>query len=510
MGVIMKKFTFILSLVGTFLIFLTFNLRAQTGMGTSNILEGYPPESVWNYFNEITKIPRCSGEEDQIREWLVETAKNAGLNVVVDDYGNVKIEKEASPGYESHEGVVLQAHLDMVCSPQNMTFPLELKITDGWLSANNTTLGADNGIGIAYAMAVLTDDNVVHPQLEVLFTVEEETGLTGANNLKEDFIKNRKLINLDSEDEETITIGCAGGGRSNITMPLVREAAGANMLPFVVSVNGLQGGHSGIDIDSRANPNKLIAEFLNEAENIAPELRIISIKSGEFDNAIPRNSEVWVVIDNNNRSKLFSLKDSMLTKWKSQFSDLEPNINIDIYETTYSIDPITKEITNNIINMINELPYGVIAWSKELEGVLETSVNISPVKTFTSSFVLTMMSRSIKLEEREKLRSQITEIANKYGAKCVNDNGYPPWEPNFDSQLLAFARNIYINHFGKEPAVEVTHGGLETAIIGSTYPGMDMISIGPTSENGHSPKERMNIQSVANVYSYLLELLQAL
>lgn len=506
----MRKCISIFSFIGIFAIFLTINLKAQTGVGSSYILEGYSPELVWTYFTRITEIPRCSGQEAQIRDWVVETAESAGLNVVVDDYGNVKIEKDASPGYESHEGVVLQAHLDMVCSPQNMTFPLELKITDGWLSANNTTLGADNGIGIAYAMSVLTDNNVVHPPLEVLFTVEEETGLVGANNLKEDFLSYRKLINLDSENEETITIGCAGGGRSDITMPLVREAATVDMLPLVVSVNGLQGGHSGIDIDSRANPNKLIAEFLKEAENVAPELRIISIKSGEFDNAIPRNSDAWVLIDKNNWSKILSLKDSKLTEWKTQYGNLEPTINIDIYETTYSIEPVTKEITNNIINMLNELPYGVIAWSEELEGVLETSVNISPVKTFTSTFELTMMSRSIVLEEREKLRSQIKEIANKYGAECVNDSGYAPWEPNFDSQLLAFARDIYIDHFGKEPKLEVTHGGLETAVIGSIYPGMDMISIGPNIENGHSPNERVDIQSVANVYSYLLELLKAL
>ena len=481
----------------------------QSGVGSDNILSGLSPQSVWNNFYEITKIPRCSGEEKEIRDWIIETAKNLGLNTVVDEVGNLKIEKSASPGYESHEGVVLQAHLDMVCSPKNMEFPLQLKVSDGWLSATNTTLGADDGIGVAYALAILADNSISHPPLEVLFTVEEETGLLGANNLKEDFITYRKLINLDSEKEGVITIGCAGGGRSTITMPLERDAEIPEMLPMVVSVNGLLGGHSGVDVDSRANPNKLLAEFLYEANKIMPELRLISIKSGEQDNVIPAKSDAWILIDSDNSGHLEGLKDRMLKKWSEQYGDIEPNINIDIYEASMQT-PITKELTNNIINMLNELPYGVIAWSKELENTIETSVNISPVNTYTNSFRMTMMSRSAKLDEREKLRNQIKEIANKYGAECVNNKGYVPWEPNFDSPLLAFASQVYNNLYETEPEIKITHGGLETAAIGGIYTGMDMIAIGPTIENAHSPNEKINIKSVENVYSYLLELLRAL
>lgn len=505
----MRKLKFTLFLLFFFFLILCVKVSAQSGISSDNILLGLSPESVWNYFYEITKIPRCSGEENKVRDWVVETTKSLGLNSVVDEAGNVKVEKAATSGYESHEGVVLQAHLDMVCSPMNMEFPLLLKINDGWVTANNTTLGADNGIGLAIAMAVLSDENISHPPLEVLFTVDEETGLTGAKNLKPDFLRFRKLINLDSEQEGEITIGCAGGGRSNIEMTFKREDIISDLQGAVVSVNGLLGGHSGIDVDKRLNPNKLIAEFLQEANQKIPELRLVSIKSGEQDNVIPSKSDAWILIDDNNIEVLNNIKSNMLRSWREKYIDIEPSINIDIYKVN-AYKPIPKESTNKIINMLNELPYGVIAWSKEIEDTIETSVNISPIKTFENSLSITMMSRSAKLEERDTLRALIKDIANKYGAECVEDEGYAPWEPNFDSPLLALAVDVYKNLYNIEPKIVVTHGGLETAVIGATYDGMDMISIGPTIENAHSPQERLNIESVDHVYTYLLELLKSL
>ncbi|MDY6821988.1 MAG: beta-Ala-His dipeptidase, partial [Deferribacterota bacterium] len=398
------------------------------------------------------------------------------------------------------------------CSPADMTFPLQLEINGGWLTANNTTLGADNGVGIALALTVLADNSIKHPPLEVLFTVEEETGLDGAKNLREDFIRYRKLINLDSEEEGVITVGCAGGGRSYINMPLEREQPNSGMTSLVISVNGLLGGHSGLEVDSRANPNKLMGEFLERASNVAPELRLVSIKSGEQDNVIPSESSAWIYIENENVEKLNNIKNELLNKWKDEFSDKEPHINIDIYKTEENYNPINKNITNNIIDMLNELPYGVIAWSKELEDTIETSVNISPVKTYENSLQIVMMSRSASIESLNSLQERIKEIATSFGASCENpaEDRYPPWEPNFDSKLLALAEDVYNSLYGEMPEIEVTHGGLETAVIGDIYKGMDMISVGPTIENAHSPEERLNIQSVEKFYNYLLELLEAL
>jgi dipeptidase D len=504
----MKRVELVLFLLFFFMV-LSINVIAQSGVGSTNIMSGLSPENVWNYFYEISQIPRCSGEEDKIIDWVIKTTKNLGLNPVVDEAGNIMIEKAASSGYENHEGVILQAHMDMVCNPIDMTFPLQLKIADGWLSANNTTLGADDGIGLSYALAVLNDNSIKHPPLEILLTVGEEDGLVGANKLKSNFIKYKKLINLDSEEEGVITIGCAGGGDSFITMPLERNPVTSGLTSIVISINGLQGGHSGIDIDKRANPNKLMAELLFVANKNLPDLKLISIKSGSRDNVIPDRTDAWLQIGENSLTKLDALKTSMLSKWKKEYGSIEPNINVDIYKTD-NYDPIRKDISTNIISMLYELPYGVIAWSKELENTIETSVNISPINTYPNALKLTMMTRSAKLVERDKLRDQIKEIASKYGATCVNNEGYAPWEPNFNSPLLAFASQVYASMFGKNPEIKVTHGGLETAVIGSIKPGIDMIAIGPTLSNGHSPNEKVNIQSVDNVYKYLFELLKAL
>ena len=471
----------------------------------------FKPEIVWKYFEEITKIPRCSGNEDEIIKWTVNLAKSHNLKSEVDSHGNVKISKESSKGFEQSKGVILQAHLDMVCEPkETIKFPLSLKIDNGWLNAQGTTLGADDGIGVAMAVAILTSDDIKHPPLEILFTVEEETALTGASNLKPGFISYKRLINLDSENEGRITIGGAGGGNSIITISLKRDKVLQRNTAMVANVTGLKGGHSGVNIHERLNAIKILSELLMEFKNQIPEFQLVNVEGGTRHNVIPSDAKACFLINEEKEEVVKRITDEYLNKWKKPWAAVEPNIRILINKTEMPAEIISKDITDKIVDLLYKLPSGVIAWNKDFDKVVQTSTNLAIVKTLKDAIELLQSSRSLYVEELDNVRTNIKKIAEKHGANCVNDESYPAWKPDPESELLKTAKNVYKSMYGVSPIVEVIHGGLETGVILNNFPGIDMISIGPTMENVHSTGERLDIESVEKTYKFLIKLLEAI
>lgn len=474
------------------------------------LMLNFRPEIVWKYFEEITKIPRCSGNEDEIIKWTVNLANSHNFKSEVDHHGNVKISKEASKGFEKSKGVILQAHLDMVCEPkETIKFPLCLIIDNGWIKAQGTTLGADDGIGVAMALAVLTSDNIKHPPLEILFTVEEETALTGASNLMSGFISYKRLINLDSENEGRITIGGAGGGNSIITIPLKRDKDLQGKIAILFNITGLKGGHSGVNIHERLNAIKILSEFLMEFKNQIPEFQLVNVEGGTRHNVIPSDAKANFLIKEENEGVVKKIADEYFNKWKMQWAAVEPDIKILINKTKIPAEIISKDITDKIVDLLYELPSGVIAWNKDFDKVVQTSTNLATVKTLKDAIEILQSSRSLYVEELDNVRTNIKQMAEKYGANCANDESYPAWKPDPESELLKTSKNVYKSMYGVSPIVEVIHGGLETGVILNKFPGIDMISIGPTMEDVHSTRERLDIESVEKTYKFLIKLLEA-
>ncbi len=477
------------------------------------VLQGLKPESLWRHFDEIRKIPRCSGKEDKIREYVIKFAQSRGLSYRVDSAGNVVIKKKASPGKEKAPGVVLQAHLDMVCeknSDVDHDFekdPIKLRREGDWLMAQGTTLGADNGIGVAAALAVLEDDSLVHGPLEVLLTVDEETGLTGAFNLDPSLVEGRILLNLDSEEEGTFFIGCAGGGDSVLRLPVSREGEGKGKA-LKIKVHGLKGGHSGIDIHlGRGNAIKILARLLYELADQL-EFSLVSFNGGNKRNAIPREAEAVIIAED--RGKVEKVVSDVLQQVKDELRASDPGVSISIEEVQEGLPPMTRESRDRLIASLLILPHGVLAMSQEIEGLVETSTNLGVVKTAQDKVEMVESSRSSIKSALEAVRKSIKAFAELVGAEIEQPPSYPGWKPNLNSKVLAVMKRVYKRLFGKEPEVKAIHAGLETGIIGEKIPGMDMISFGPDIRHPHSPDEKVNIPSVEKFWKLLVEALKEL
>ena len=479
-------------------------------------LKNAQAKNAWNIFRRINRIPRCSKNEKQIIEWLKDFAQNHNLACRTDSVGNTVIELPATNGYEKSPAVVLQSHVDMVCEKtpdSNHDFskdPIELIERDGWISADGTTLGADNDIGVSLALA-LVDEKLPHPRLELLFTVDEETGLTGANALQQGFITGKYFINLDGEDDSFI-LGCAGGEQTEIRLPIEYFPAPESLACFELRVSGLHGGHSGVDIDKKyANAIKLLARAISGLQNKI-DLRLCSINGGKAANAIPRDANAVILIESSRfdtaRQTLFDLESS----FKKEFVSTEPNLKIELIKGTENTEKKIINHKSKIINLLLSLPNGVYRMSDEFKGTVETSNNLASIETISGENLIriTTMQRSFKLSSMDELTGQITDIAKKAGAGAATSGRYPSWAPDTDSSLLKMAKEIYrkLNH--KEPEVKVVHAGLECAVIGEKFPGIEMLCIGPTIENPHSPRERVNVASVDNAWNFLLALLPAL
>lgn len=472
------------------------------------------PKALWNHFYSLTQVPRPSGKKEQIATFLENFGKSLGLETLRDEIGNVLIRKPATPGMENCKSVVLQAHMDMV--PQKNsgvahnfeTDPIEAYIDGDWVTARDTTLGADNGIGIAAAMAVLESNEIEHPAIELFITVDEETGMIGAFGLQPGFLKGDILINTDSEDEGELYVGCAGGLDANISFAYNEVSVPEGDVALKVSVVGLKGGHSGVDIHlQRANANKLMFRFLKTA--VAEyEARLASIEGGSLRNAIPREAFAVITVPAEGVSEIRELAQEMKELFVVEFNGVENNINLTVEETALPSGLIPEEIQDDLINGVTACFNGVYRVLPELPSVVETSNNLAIIKSNGSEITLKSLLRSSVDSRKEELASVIESNFELAGAKVSFSGGYPGWKPNLDSPILKTMQQVYENKYGKTPKIMIIHAGLECGILGTNYPEMDMISFGPTIRYPHSPDEKVNIASVGLFWDYLVEILK--
>lgn len=471
------------------------------------------PTSLWGNFHELTKIPRPSKNEQKVIEFVKKFGESLGLETIVDEVGNVIIRKPASSGMENRKGIILQSHLDMV--PQKNSDKvhdftkdaIEAYIDGDWVTANDTTLGADNGIGAAAAMAILSSKDVEHGPIEALFTIDEETGMTGAFGLKPGLLKGDILLNLDSEDEGELYIGCAGGINTSATFDYKLEDVPKDFKGFKIIIKGLKGGHSGLDIHlKRGNANLILNRILiNGNEHLG--LLLADIEGGSLRNAIPREAFATVAVPQSEVDNLKKLIAEVEAYYKKSLTD-DPGLVIKLEETETPSKIIDVATFDNILNAVHLSPNGVIKMDPKLKDVVETSSNLAIIKSDNGKLNIAFLHRSSSENSKKELCKQVREIYEKYGAKIENSGDYPGWQPNPNSPILNTMKEVYNKNFGKVPEVKVIHAGLECGILGANYPNWDMISFGPTIRFPHSPDEKVHIESVGKFWDYLIKTLK--
>ncbi|MCX6266129.1 MAG: aminoacyl-histidine dipeptidase [Bacteroidetes bacterium] len=480
----------------------------------SNEILQLNPKALWKNFHSLTRIPRPSKIEDQIREFIFNFGKNLGLETIQDEVGNVIIRKPATPGMENRKGVVLQGHLDMV--PQKNSDkvhdfgkdPIETIIDGEWVRANGTTLGADNGMGVAAAMAVLESKEMVHGPIEALFTSDEETGMTGANGLKPGILKGDILINMDSEDEGELYIGCAGGTNGSITFSYKEEILTGDYAGYKINVTGLKGGHSGVDIHlGRGNANKIMNRVLFHGFK-DHGLQVASIDGGSLRNAIPRESFAHVAIPSGQVKAFLECLAKLTGDIKNELSAVEPTLKIEAAVAEVPASVINAGVLLNCMNAICACPNGVMRMSNEMIGLVETSNNLAIVKAEKGAIKIMNLLRSSVDSAKDDLQQMIQSVFDLAGAESVFDGSYPGWKPNPDSPILKTMQDIYNKKYGNIPEIKAIHAGLECGILGGAYPNWDMISFGPTIRFPHSPDEKVNIATVQKFYDFLVETLK--
>jgi dipeptidase D len=481
-------------------------------MGTLNQLK---PAAIWNYFEEICAIPRASKKEEKIRDYLVAFGRKNSLETKIDKGGNVLIIKPAAPGFGKKETVVLQCHIDMVCEKNSSsthnfdTDPIKPVIRDGWVKAEGTTLGADNGIGVAAMMAVLADAKLEHGPIECLFTVDEETGLTGAQMLEAGFFSGKFLLNLDSEDEGELCIGCAGGIDTVATFVPEYETPGKGFSPYTLSVTGLYGGHSGEDINKGlANSIKLITRILREGSRKFG-IQIAFIKGGNLRNAIAREAFAEILIPVNQLASFKETADRLYAAYRKEYNKREENMKIELVPGNDPEQIFTREFQDRLLNALYACPHGVKSMSREIPGLVETSTNLASIKIAENgNYVISTSQRSAKNDAKHDIATQVECVFELAGASVEHSTGYPGWEPNPSSEIIRTARETYVRLFGKEPELKAIHAGLECGLFLEKYPHLDMVSFGPTIKSPHSPDERVEIRTVEIFWNYLLALLK--
>ena len=470
------------------------------------------PKLIWEIFDEITAVPRPSKHEEKIIEYLLDFAKRYNLEAERDQMGNVVIRKAATAGYEGVPTVILQSHMDMVCEKNSdtvhdfMTEPIRTKIEDGWVKAEGTTLGADCGIGMAAALAVLVDPTVEHGAIEALFTVDEETGLTGAFNLGEGMLTGKYLINLDSEDEGEIFIGCAGGVDTLGYFDYQTEKLPAGYEYYRIGVSGLKGGHSGDDIDKGlGNANKILAHFLYDAERFG--IRLGMFDGGNLRNAIPREAYAVVAVPEHTALIFETSLANYVSAVKALYAATEPNLKITLAQAAEQ--PVIDEDTqSSLLAAIVGLPNGVLAMSQTMKGLVETSTNTASVKFVDGKIVVTTSQRSsVEIAKKNAMHS-VEAVLALSGATVEHSDGYPGWTPNPNSSLLSWSIDSYKSLFDAEPKVRAIHAGLECGLFLEKYPHLEMVSFGPTLRGVHSPDERLEIATVDKFWRLLLDVLK--
>ena len=472
-------------------------------------VETLEPKALWRHFDRILAIPRGSKNEAQIREHVIGIAKRAELSHQVDAAGNLLVRKPGTKGYEGCPTMVLQGHMDMV-NEKNSDLehdfskdPIRPRQDGECLTASGTTLGADNGIGLAATLAVMESKDIVHGPLELLYTVDEETGLTGAKQLDATGITGRTLLNLDSEEEGVLYVGCAGGGESTLTLPTTRTPALPGSVAFEIKLSGMKGGHSGVDIHlQRGNAVKLLARALFAASRLSP-LRLAAIRGGSAHNAIPREVFATVVVDKQNRETFRTELGREVDAFVAEYRPAEPNMKLDATEAAAPSATWDSETTATVLRLLTSLPHGVAAMSYDIPDLVETSSNLATVVPQDGSLKVGLSSRSSVASALAAARQQIRAIGELAGAAVEQGDCYPGWKPNLESPVLALVKEVHARELGAEPHIKAIHAGLECGLIGEKVKGMDMVSFGPQIEFPHSPGERVKIDTVEKFYRLL-------
>ncbi len=480
----------------------------------TNVLENLEPKKVWKYFEEICKIPRPSKKEQKILKYLQDFAESHDLKWEQDKAGNIVIKKDGCKNMKSFKTVVLQSHVDMITEKNSDVKhdfdndPIRPVIDDGWVKASGTTLGADNGIGMALQLALLESNDIEHGNIECLFTVDEETGLTGAFALDKEMLDGKILLNLDSEDEGELFIGCAGGINTSAIFNFEKEKPQSNNIPYKISVAGFKGGHSGDDIDKhRGNAIKILNRLLWNCEKMF-DISLAKFAGGNMHNAIPREANAIISVPSKYEKSFEDLAGKLALHIKSEFKTNEPKLSIEIEKTDMPDFFIDNNTKSKFLNAIYACPHGVIRMSPDIPNFVETSTNLAVVKTTNNEILITTSQRSSYKSSKKDTANMVGSAFELAGAKVKYGDGYPGWIPNMNSEILRVSKESYKKLFNKNPKVLAIHAGLECGVIGEKYPEMDMISFGPTIKGAHSPDERLEIDTVPKFWELTLEILK--
>lgn len=480
-----------------------------------NKLEGLEPKRVFYYFDELSKIPRCSHNEENVSNYIKGVGEKLGLETIQDDVLNVIIRKPATPGYEDSEGIIIQGHMDMVCEKEedsNHDFqkdPIKLKIDGDYIQGDKTTIGADNGIAVAMGLAIMEDDALEHPSIELLVTTSEETEMNGALGLSDKLLKGTRLLNVDSEEEGVLIAGSAGGELIQVKVPTEYEEV-KDYIEIGIEVRGLMGGHSGMEIDKpRGNSNKILNAVISEISDTI-DAKLVSITGGTKDNAIPRQTIARIAVKSEKisefRRKVKEIKNKIIDENKSQ----ESEIDIVITEGDLVTKTLSKKVFDSVISLLDGIPTGVFTRLPQNKEIVESSSNLAIVKTEKDKIIIQVSTRSSSEPVLLELRQKIVEEINKANAEYSISGNYPEWEYTPESNLRDTALALYKEMTGKEMESTVIHAGLECGVFAKKYPGLDIISFGPNMYDVHTPKERVSISSTKRVYEYLTQLLKKL
>jgi len=481
------------------------------------ILKDLQPANVFGYFEKLSQIPRGSGNEKEVSDYLVSFAKEHNLEYVQDSAMNVVIRKKATAGYENSPAIVLQGHMDMVCEKNQDTVhdftkdPLKLRIVDDMIYATGTTLGADNGIAVAMGLAVLASDEYQHPAIELLVTTAEETGMDGAMALDPANVKGRTLINIDSEEEGTLLVSCAGGVTAKTMIPAVWEAADAGLVPYSIKIRGLKGGHSGMEIDKeRGNSNKLMGRILMSVLSES-DIRLSSISGGSKHNAIPREADAVILVRNEDKAQVEKIISECGEMFKTELRTPDPDVRVE-FEVLPALPEamLSKESTRNVVSYIYLLINGVMSMSMDIKGLVESSLNLGVMTTAKDSIEFISSIRSSVRSLKKELLNRLIATAEINGGSVVTESDYPEWAYNPDSKIRVIFEDVYERMYGKKPHITAIHAGLECGLFAEKFGQIDEISFGPFLYDVHTPDEHMSISSVKRTWEYLLEVLKSI
>lgn len=473
------------------------------------------PKELWGHFDKILTIPRGSKNEQQMVDYIIEVAKKYNLNFKQDEVGNIVVQKPGTPGHESAATIILQSHLDMVNEKNSdvehdfSKDPIKPRQEGEYLNATGTTLGSDNGIGVAAALAVMASNTIQHGPVELLFTIDEETGLTGAGDLASDMLEGRILINMDTEEEGALYVGCAGGAGINLKINLNYESIPAGHVGLEVTLAGLKGGHSGVDVHlQRGNATKLLSRALF-AVGEKVEFKLASILGGNMHNAIPREAFAKIAVAENSKTAFENELKSQGDAIKAEFLFAEPTMALSVNDSAVN-SVYNTQTQASVLNLINALPHGVLAMSYDIPDLVETSSNLASVKISGNEMVIHISNRSSVDSAIDAIQKRVKSIGLLGGAEVEELEGYPGWKPDLNSKVLQVAKEIHEGKLGSTPEIKAIHAGLECGIIGEKYPSMDMVSFGPQIEFPHSPDERVKIKSVGEFYQLLIGTIEKL